>query len=340
MRALVYEGPRVLTIRDIPEPTPAPEEVLVRVACSGICGSELSGFLGQNSLRRPPLVMGHEFAGTVAACGAEAAARFPELSAGRRVTVNPLIYCGRCRFCLDGRHNLCASRALLGAHRPGSYADMVTAPARMVVPIPDDMSMERAALTEPLACSIRAVRLGGCTTRDRVLVIGLGPIGLLALQAARAAGAAALIASDTDPDRRTMGTAVGATVLDPLADDVAARVGELTGGFGADLVIDAVGLPATRRQALLAVAPGGRVVFVGLHEDETELMINAVIRREIRMLGSFSYTPADFAEALEWLSAERVQIDPWMVKAPLEQGQAWYERLLSQPGPVSKVLLF
>jgi 2-desacetyl-2-hydroxyethyl bacteriochlorophyllide A dehydrogenase len=327
-------------MRDIPEPTPAPDEVLVRVACSGICGSELSGFLGQNSLRKPPLVMGHEFAGVIAACGDEAAAHFPALSVGRRVTVNPLIYCGRCRYCLDGRHNLCVRRTLLGAHRPGSYADMVTVPAHMVVPIPDAMTMERAALTEPLACSIRAVRLGGCTTRDRVLVIGLGPIGLLALQAARAAGAAALIGSDTDADRRAMGEAVGATVLNPLADDVAARTGELTGGFGADLVIDAVGTPATRRQALLAVAPGGRVVFVGLHEDETELMINAVIRREVRMVGSFSYTPSDFAEALEWLAADRVQIEPWMVRAPLEEGQIWYERLLSKPGPVSKVLLF
>jgi threonine dehydrogenase-like Zn-dependent dehydrogenase len=256
------------------------------------------------------------------------------------VTVNPLIYCGRCRYCLDGRHNLCASRALLGAHRPGSYADMVTVPAHMVVPIPDTMTMERAALTEPLACSIRAVRVGGCTTRDCVLVIGLGPIGLLAILAAKAAGAATLIASDTDADRRAMGEAVGATVLNPLTDDVAARVGELTGGFGADLVIDAVGMPATRRQALLAVAPGGRVVFVGLHEDETELMINAVIRREIHMVGSFSYTPSDFAEALEWLAADRVQIDPWMIKAPLEEGQACYERLLSKPGPVSKILLY
>lgn len=338
MRALVYEGPRVLTLRDLPEPQPAPDEVVVQVACSGICGSELSGFLGQNALRRPPLVMGHEFAGTIAGHGA--AAGGPDLPVGARVTVNPLIYCGRCRFCLAGRQNLCARRTLLGAHRPGSYADFVAVPAHMVTPIPDTLSFEQAALTEPLACSIRAVRLGGCTTRDRVLVIGLGPIGLLALQAARAAGAATLIASDTDPDRRAMGAQHGATVLDPLAEDVVARTAELSGGFGADLVIDAVGTPATRRQAIMAAAPGGRVVLVGLHEEESEIMINPIIRREVSLIGSFSYTVADFAEALAWLGAARARLDPWIERAPLEDGQACYERLLGRPGPVAKILLY
>ena len=340
MRALVYEGPRILQMRDIPEPQPTPDEILVRVAFSGICGSELSGYLGQNTLRKPPLVMGHEFAGTIEDRGSAAAARYPTLTPGRRVTVNPLIYCGACRFCLDGRQNLCVSRTLLGAHRPGSYADKVAVPAHMVVPIPESMSMERAALTEPLACSLRAVRQGVCTTRDRVLVIGLGPIGLLALQVAKAAGAATLLASDTDPDRRAMGEQIGATVLDPLAEDVVARTGELTSGFGADLVIDAVGTPATRRQAIMAAEPGGRVVLVGLHEEESELMINPIIRREIRLIGSFSYVPNDFAEALEWLAADRVLIDRWMITAPLEEGQACYERLLSKPGPVSKILLY
>lgn len=340
MRALVYEGPRVLTMRDLPEPQPAPDEVLVRVACSGICGSELSGFLGQNALRKPPLVMGHEFAGTIAAHGDLAAAAHPDLPIGRRVTVNPLIYCGRCRFCLAGRQNLCARRALLGAHRPGSYADMVAVPAHMVTPIPDSLSFDHAALTEPLACSIRAVRLGGCTPRDRVLVIGLGPIGLLALQAARACGAAALVASDTDADRRAMGAQHGATVLDPLVEDVVARTAELTGGFGADLVIDAVGTPATRRQAIMAAAPGGRVVLMGLHEEESALMVNPIIRREVSLIGSFSYAVADFAEALEWLAAGRARLDPWLIRAPLEEGQACYERLLGKPGPVAKILLF
>lgn len=336
MRALVYEGPRILTMREVAVPIPAADEVLIKVAFSGICGSELSGYLGQNSLRRPPLVMGHEFSGVISGLGSAVHG----LALDQRVTVNPLIYCGRCRYCLVGRQNLCVDRQLLGAHRPGSFADYVVAPARMVSPLPDDMTLEQAALTEPLACSIRAMRLAGCTTRDHVLVIGLGPIGLLALQVAKAAGAASLIAADTDPDRRAMAELLGATVINPLEEQLVARTQALTAGFGADVVIDAVGLPITRNQACDAVAPSGRVVLVGLHEDQTELHINPLIRREIQLFGTFSYTVADFAEALSWLAQQRVVMERWMLRVPLEEGQACFERLLGQPGPVSKILLY
>src|SRR5512145_206556 len=131
MKALVYEGPRQMVLREVAEPMVGPEEVVIRVAYSGICGSELSGYLGHNALRQPPLVMGHEFSGEIIALGDGTGRVTPELALGQRVTVNPLVYCGRCGYCLSGRQNLCRQRQLLGAHLPGSYAELVKCPARM-----------------------------------------------------------------------------------------------------------------------------------------------------------------------------------------------------------------
>jgi threonine dehydrogenase-like Zn-dependent dehydrogenase len=340
MKALLYEGPRLMNVRDVPEPAPAPDEALIQVAYSGICGSELSGYLGQNTLRRPPLIMGHEFSGVILALGVQASAYNPELALGQRVTVNPLSYCGRCRYCMGGRHQLCPRRQLLGAHRPGSYAPLVAVPARNAYPLPDNITMEHAALTEPLACALRAGQIAGCSALDRAAVLGLGPIGLLTLQVLKAFGVTLVCATDPDPDRRAMGAYFGVTVLDPLADDVLGHVQSATDGLGADVVFDAVGTDATRRQSLDLVAPAGRVVLIGLHEEESTIPINPVIRREVSLLGSFSYTPNIFAEALAWLSAGRIEIDPWLLKAPLAEGRACFERLLGKPGPVAKILLY
>lgn len=339
MKALVYEGPRQLNIREMPEPEPGPDEVLIKVAYSGICGSELSGYLGENSLRQPPLVMGHEFSGEIVALGSSATQHKPDLAVGQRVTANPLIHCGWCRACLAGRFNLCRSREILGIHRPGSFADLVKAPAGLVYSLPMSMSLEHAALAEPVGCAVRAVRLAGCAPGTTLLVTGLGPIGLLVAQVAKTFGVAEIFATDTDPDRRAIGERLDLRVLDPLMDDVIAATQAATAGLGVDAAVDAVGLTVTRRQCIDAVARGGRVIFVGLHEAYSEIQGNDVIRKEVRIEGSFAYAPLDFDEAFKWLAAGHIQIDPWLIKAPLSEGQTCFERLLSKPGPVAKILL-
>ena len=340
MKALVYEGPRQMQMRDVPDPKAEPDEVVIQVAYSGICGSELGGYLGHNTLRKPPLIMGHEFAGNIVELGTTAAQDNPDLAVGQRVTVNPLLYCGHCRYCLAGRHNLCLQRQLLGAHRPGSYADLVKTHARMVYPLPDQLSLEHAALTEPLACAIRAVELAACKPLAKLLIVGLGPIGLLILQVAQAYGVTEITATDTDPDRRAMGEQFNVHVLDPLADDVVAFIQADTQGVGVDIAIDAVGATVTRKQCLEAVAPAGQVIFIGLHEEESAIPANWLIRREINIQGTFAYTPANFAAALNWLAAGRIQIDPWLMKAPLAEGRDCFERLLNKPGPIAKILLY
>lgn len=339
MHALVWEGPRQMHLRETATPEPASAEVLIRVAYSGICGSELGGYLGHNSLRKPPLIMGHEFAGEIVAMGAQANAVKPGLVVGQRVTVNPLISPPWSKAALKGRHNLTLPRNIIGIHRPGSYAEYVTAPAQNVYPLPAHMSLEHAALTEPMACALRAAKLSGVTATDRVLITGLGPIGLLTLQVVRAFGVHQIFATDTDADRRAMGAHFGAQVLNPKSDNVVEAIKAATGDEGVDAAIDAVGANATRRECIEAVAPGGRVVFTGLHEEESPIQANYIIRNEITIQGSFAYTPLDFEQAFDWLAQGRIEIDAWLLKAPLVQGGAMFDKLLSSPGPVAKILL-
>ena len=340
MQALVWEGPRQMNLREVADAQPAAQEVLIKVAYSGICGSELGGYLGHNSLRKPPLIMGHEFSGEIVALGEGASEVKPGLAVGQRVTVNPLISDPWSFAALKGRHNLSLPRNILGIHRPGSYAQYISAPAVNVYALPATMSLEHAALTEPMACALRAVRLAGCTATDRVLITGLGPIGLLVLQVAKAFGVQEIFATDTDADRRTIGAHFGVQILNSLEQNVVDVVRAATDGAGVDMAIDAVGASATRSECINAVAPGGKVIFTGLHHEESSLPVNYIIRNEINIQGSFAYTPLDFEAAFQWLAAGRIEIDPWLIKAPLAEGGAAFERLLNNPGPVVKILLY
>jgi threonine dehydrogenase-like Zn-dependent dehydrogenase len=336
MKALVYEGPRIMHIRKQPIPQPGPHEVLIRVVYTGICGSELSGYLGQNTLRRPPLVMGHEFSGVIERTGS---AVRPELAAGTRVTVNPLISCYHCDYCLQGKQQLCRNRGLLGAKFPGSFAEYVLVPEQAVIPLPSSMSMEDGALVEPLACAVRAAELAEPGPSDTVLIVGMGPIGLFTLQALKIHGVRRIVAVDKHRARLGIAQRLGAIPLDASRDDPVRFVSELTGGVGAAIAVDAVGAEITRTQCVKAAAPGGRVVLAGLHEGESRLPINDMIRSEIRVSGSFAYSAANFAEALQWLADGRVALNEWLVKEPLEKGAECFERLLRDPGDAAKILL-
>ena len=347
MQALVWEGPRRMSLRSVNDPQVGPDEALIRVAYSGICGSELSGYLGQSSIRKPPLIMGHEFSGEIVALGDQAAALNPRLSVGSRVTANPLLHSPYSPAAVRGCQNLSRDRRIIGAHLPGSYDEYVIAPAANVYSLPDDLTLEIAALTEPLACAIRAARLSqsaaGAFTPESVLITGLGPIGLLTALILKggpsARGIRRIIATDTDADRRAIGASFGLHVLDPVGDDVVETVLAHTDGEGVAAAIDAVGIAATRNTCVRTVRWGGTVVLVGLHTDETDFPVNHIIRSEIALQGSFAYTTADFEDALQWLTGGGSQLQPWLMHAPLSEGHACFERLLTQPGPVLKILL-
>ncbi|WP_256756867.1 zinc-binding dehydrogenase [Cohnella sp. WQ 127256] len=329
MKALVYEGPRTMNIREVPTPELKPDEVLIRVERVGICGSELGGYLGHNSLRKPPLIMGHEFAGVVEQLGVEVAT----LKQGDRVTANPLVTCGTCSYCRNGQSQLCGARALLGAHRPGAFAEFVAVPAKNVYHLPDHVSMDEGAFAEPFACAVHICRLLELAPTDRLLVYGAGPIGLFALQAAQVYGLRDIVIIDLNESRLEIARELGGiavTGLDQLGADADA---------GFDAVIDAVGAEVTRSKSIQATRPGGRVVFTGLHEAESKLPVNDMIRSETWVKGAFAYSQDDFETAMKWIGQGRINLLKWIETAPLSDGGASFEKLIAGPGKVAKIIL-
>ncbi len=312
MQAVVYTAPLTLECRDIAEPEPAPGEVLVDVRAVGICGSELEGFRSQSPFRVPPLVMGHEIAGV-------------RTDTGAPVAVNPLISCHRCDLCLRGQANLCRSRALLGVHRPGGFAARVAVPEHALHPLPDGMSFERAALAEPLANAVHAIRLAQqLDPQPRTVgVIGAGMLGLALGIVARRIGADVSIC---DLSEERLATAERAGLH---------AVGALDGEF--DLVVDAVGSAATRQAGMTVLRPGGTAVWLGLHGPEAGIDALALTRFEQRVLGTFAYVDRDFRAGLA-LAAE-IDVDGWVALRPLAEGVETFLGLLDGPSAATKTVL-
>jgi threonine dehydrogenase-like Zn-dependent dehydrogenase len=337
MKAVVWLGPRRMELQSEPNPTPQAGEVILRVDAVGICGSELSGYLGQNSLRVPPLVMGHEFAGTIAEVGPHVGG----LAIGDRVTVNPLSGCGECASCRLGLENLCPKRQIIGIHRPGAFAELVTAPAASCTKMPEGISQVAGSLAEPLGCGVRAARVGGVGSGSRVLVLGAGTIGLMCIAAARKAGGSVTLAADPNAGRLQTAAQWGAENLcDTRSSDPAEAARGHTDGLGVDVAIDAVGIDATRRAAVRAVRPGGTVVLVGLHEAESPFEANYIVRSEIHVAGSFAYTQADFDAAVAMLAAGDVTPNAsWLEERDLEECGDSFAELIDNPPPISKIVL-
>lgn len=339
MKALIWEAAREMTLREEKEPIAPADEILVKVGHAGICGSELSGYLGHNALRAPPLIMGHEFAGEIVQVGPMVPTLHPELTVGSLVTVNPLWFCGDCRECRAGTTQLCGSRRLLGAHRPGAFAEYISVPAKLALTLPEGMGTRIGALTEPVGCAVRVGELAGEAQGRDCLIIGAGPIGLLSLQVLQRKGAERVFVAEIDSARLEMAEALGGIPIQARDADTVAFVTEATAGDGAAVSLDAVGSALTREQCVMATQPRGKLILSGLHEESSVMPVADMIRREVIALGSFAYTFANFVKALELLGEGAIQLDPWIHEAPLGEGGKWFERLIEAPGDVSKVLL-
>jgi threonine dehydrogenase-like Zn-dependent dehydrogenase len=334
MRSLVWTAPSEMQIQERPRPTLRPGWVLLAVEDSGICGSEIGAFLGHNELRRPPLVMGHEFSGTVVEVGPDVSKEWD----GQLVAVNPFLSCGECRQCRMGQRQLCYSRKIIGVDHPGSYAEYVAVPSTALYRVGDPVM---GALVEPLACAVRAASLTGADVGDSVMVIGAGTIGLMALRALKARGAGRCIVVDTNPARLRWASEWGATsILNPKADDVHSSVKDATAGEGVDSVVDAVGSGETRAQALASVRRGGKAVFIGLHENMSSLPGNDIVRSEKQVIGSFSYSDEDFRRAVALANGGFLETSGgWLDIRGLETGQASFLEQTTPSAPYSKIIL-
>jgi len=328
MKALVYPAWDHLEVRDVPEPAPRPGEVVVRVAAVGICGSELEGFITRSPRRTPPLIMGHEFCGEIEEVGEGVSGYRP----GDRVVVNSVISCGRCEACRDGQTHLCPDREVFGMKRPGGFAELCAVPVATLLPLPEKVSPVEGALVEPLANGVHALSLVAQRLPETVLVIGAGTIGLMALQVAKAMGAFRLACADTNERRLEVAHALGAEpVFNPARGDLVAAVREFTRGRGADVVVDAVGASVTRRQAVAASRPGGEVVWIGLHEDATEVSGFDVVLGERRVSGSYAVTPRDLRTAIGLFAHGKIEMAPWVKPFPLAEGARVFRELVTAP---------
>ena len=309
MRAAVLTEPGRLEIEDRPRPDPAPDEVLVAVGEVGVCGSDLHyyehGRIGDYVVESP-LVLGHEAAGEVVAVGDDAA----PLERGDRVALEPGVPCRRCDHCKRGEYNLCTDVTFMATPPDdGAFAEYVAWPADFAHRLPDGVSVREGALCEPLSVGIHAARRGDIGVGDAVLVTGAGPIGLLAMAAARAAGAATVLVSDVvDAKRRRAADRGADATVDPRNEDLEATVADHTDGEGADVVIEASGAKSAVAGSLDAVRRGGTVVFVGLADEaEVPLDVLDIVDNELDVRGSFRYRNA-YPAAVELLADGAVDV--------------------------------
>jgi len=307
VKALVYTGVQQAEIRDVPLPEPGAGQVVVDLAFCGLCGSDMHAWHGHDERRVPPLVLGHEAVGVVEDGRLK----------GQRVAINPLMTCGACPACLNGREHLCPKRELIGMRVPGAFADKVAIAERNLSPIPDHLSFRAAALAEPLACSVHGVRLAledaAHDPASSVVILGGGAIGLLAAFVFRHEGFEHVRIAETSPHRRALLEELGlATTYDPRE--------ETPPPDSADIIYDAVGSKLTRAAASYLARPGGTIVHIGLQDMEGGLDTRKLTLQEIRFRGTYCYQERDFAGALDLLARGIVSGDGWAEIRPLDEG--------------------
>lgn len=309
MLAGVFQGPNSVVVRQVPDPVPGPGEVLIRVAACGICGTDLRIEEGQYHARYP-LIPGHEFCGEVLALGPGAG----DFSLGQRVAVNPNNPCRRCVYCLRGKFHLCENSTACGVTYDGGFAQLCKVPGQLVLKLPEsDLPIEHWALMEPTSCCLHGIDVAGIRPGDSVVILGAGSIGLILLQLARFSGAAQLLISEPSAPKRALALQLGADkVLDPLAlgDDLPRAVRDFTGG-GADVVIEAAGLPATASVAPGLACRGGTVLFFGVCPPDLHIPLNPhdVFHNELTLRGSYT-NPSTDSRALRLIASGRVQVGP------------------------------
>jgi L-iditol 2-dehydrogenase len=342
MKALLLTKPSCLEYVDVDDPTIGPDDVRVKIAVCGICGSDLHGWDGSSGRRHPPLIMGHETSGVVADVGANVTGWKP----GDRVSIDSTVYCGECPNCKSGKENLCDNRRVLGVapieyRQHGAFAEYVSVPARILHRLPEDITFERAAMVEPVTIALHAVARATFPKDATVLVVGAGLIGLLVIQAAKLAGAKRVIAVDLDESRLAVAKKLGATeTLVSARTGTSESIVAMTNGKGVDVSFEVVGIGTTVDLVIESTVRGGTVVLVGTLTARIDWPVQAVVTKELNVLGSCS-SAGQYERALELIASDQIQVDPLISSVePLADGAKWFARLNSPDGRgVMKILL-
>lgn len=330
MLAAVLTAPGRLDLREVPRPMPARDEVLIRVLRTGICGTDLHMFHGHYAADRLPIIPGHEFCGRIAELGADVS----HLAVGQMVVADINIGCGTCFWCRRNEVLNCPAMAQIGITRDGAFAEYVAVPARLTIPAPEGIAPEILALTEPVACVVRAARKARAEFGQSVVVLGAGPVGNLHVQMMRLIGAAPVIVVDLSPQRCAMALAAGADLAISDPDRLDTEVWAATGGRGADLVIESVGLPQLYETAFQLIRKGGHVAFFGLSGPAAAVPVPILrtILEENGLKGSVAGMGQDMHDALTLLAHGRFRTDAFTAASyPLVEIQTAFETLAMRP---------
>jgi Threonine dehydrogenase and related Zn-dependent dehydrogenases len=341
MKALVLTDYNKFEYIDVADPQLGPDDVLIRVAACGICGSDVHGMDGSSGRRVPPVIMGHEAAGVIQDTGRLVGDWHP----GDRVTFDSTIYCGDCYFCRHQLVNLCDRRRVLGVshdeyRQDGAMAEYVAVPSRILYSVPDGVSFVDATIVEPLSIAVHAVSVAAVGSDTDVAVIGCGVIGLLLIQVLKARGCRQILAVDVNPYRLDRASGMGATTtLRSDEDDVVFEIATLTSGRGADVSFEAVGINATVGLAVAVVRKGGTVVLVGNIAGTVDLPLQKVVTRQLTLHGSAA-SSGEYPEAIGLIAGGAVAANAIVTAvAPLRDGPSWFARLQRGEESLLKVVL-
>ena len=306
-RARLISAERVVLEEFDPE-EPREDEVRLSVEFCGICGSDVHAYFNKHPFIKLPRVPGHECSAVIEKLGASVVG----LQVGQRVTLIPQLACGKCHNCRNGRYNICENLRVIGAQVDGAMSELFNVDSSLVISIPDEISLEEAALIEPLAVAVRAVKAAGGLLGKKVVVLGSGAIGLFIAQVSKAAGVSAVVSTDVSEFRLKLAKELGADVVvnareTPITRDA---LSSLVPEGRIDVAFEAVGIESTIRQAIESVAKGGTVIVVGVFGDETRVNMGLIQDREIRVQGSLMYLREDFQDAISLMSRKLVKVRP------------------------------
>ena len=329
MKALVYTGEKELQYIDFNDPIRKENEELVKINSVGICGSDMHAFLGHDERRPSPLILGHEPSGVIIGGAND----------GKKVTVNPLVTCGNCRFCLDGRDNLCLTRQIISMPpREGAFAEYLSIPSNNLISVPDNINLEKACLAEPLACGWHAVRIAKESIKSefenlKCLVIGGGAIGIGSALALKAKGVKDIFLAETNNLRHSQIKKTCDMIVFNPNESNPLKEGEL------DLIIDGVGIIHTREMASKYVSPGGLIIHIGLGHALNGLDIRRMTLQEITFIGTYTYTSKDFKDTAQAIFNGSLGSLEWVDVRPLSDGQKCFDEILTGNSPSPKIIL-
>jgi len=334
MKAFVITEPGKTDCVDIPEPEPGPEEVLLKVGCIGFCGTDLSSFRGVNPLVSYPRVPGHEVGATVVALGVSVP---DEFHVGQEALVMPYTACGECNACRQARPNCCRHNQTLGVQRDGAMSEFITAPWRKLLSS-EKLSLRELALVEPLTIGFHSTARGRVTAEDTVCVLGCGAIGLGAIAGAAARGAR-VVAVDIDDQKLDLAVKCGAKVgINSGKESLHERLQELTDGDGPEVMLEAVGLPATFQAAVMEVAFAGRVIYIGYSKAPVEFETKYFVMKELDILGSRNALPEDFQAVMRLLESGEFPVDKVITRTvPLSEAGEYLQQWSDKPAEFTKI---